>query len=139
MTHIVTRLCLRDTSCIEVCPVECMVLGEPEEEWPWLYIDPDTCIDCGACVPECPYEAIFPEEEDPVQFQAEPGIWINNTKELLPDGQPFSGEIDGNSAELKNVKQLTGGEQFDLTKDIMPNYDFFIVGPGYNAIDMGES
>ena len=48
MTHIITRLCLRDTACVEVCPVECMVLGHPEEQWPWLYIDPDTCIDCGA-------------------------------------------------------------------------------------------
>ena len=63
MTHIVTRLCLRDTACVEVCPVECMVLGHPEKEWPWLYIDPDTCIDCGACVPECPYEAIFPKKK----------------------------------------------------------------------------
>ena len=49
MTHIVTRLCLRDTACIEVCPVECMILGQPQDEWPWLYIDPETCIDCGAC------------------------------------------------------------------------------------------
>jgi ferredoxin len=116
-----------------------MVLGEPEEEWPWLYIDPDTCIDCGACVPECPYEAIFPEEEVPVEFQAEPGTWINNTKELLSDGQPFEGEIDGNLVKLKNAKQLAGGEQFDLTKDIMPNFDFYIDGPGYDAIEMGES
>ena len=69
MTHIVTRLCLRDTACVEVCPVECMVLGKPEEEWPWLYIDPDTCIDCGACVPECPYEAIFPEEDVPEEHE----------------------------------------------------------------------
>ncbi len=36
MTHIITRLCLRDTACVEVCPVECMVLGQPEAEWPWL-------------------------------------------------------------------------------------------------------
>ena len=42
MTHIVTRLCLRDTACVDVCPVECMILGKPEDEWPWLYIDPDT-------------------------------------------------------------------------------------------------
>ena len=69
MTHIVTRLCLRDTACVDVCPVECMVLGQPQEDWPWLYIDPDTCIDCGACIPECPYEAIFPEEEVPDQWR----------------------------------------------------------------------
>lgn len=139
MTYIVTRLCLRDTACIDVCPVECMVLGQPEEEWPWLYIDPDTCIDCGACVPECPYEAIFPEEEVPVEFVAQPGIFINDTKENMPEGQPFEGEIDGQPVKLKNAQRLEGGETFDLTKDIMPNYDFYIIGPGYDAIDMDES
>ena len=117
MTHIITRLCLRDTACVDVCPVECMILGQPEVEWPWLYIDPDTCIDCGACVPECPYEAIFPEEEVPYDYGAPPGVWINDLKELLPDGQ------------------LQGGEVLDLTEDIPPNYDFFSKGPGYDALD----
>ncbi len=42
--------------------------GKPEDQWPWFYIDPDTCIDCGACVPECPVEAIFPEEDVPQEF-----------------------------------------------------------------------
>jgi len=135
MTHIVTRLCLRDTACIEVCPVECMILGVPEQEWPWLYIDPDTCIDCGACVPECPYEAIFPEEEVPFDYVAGEGVWITNTKELLPDGQPFEGEIDGHEVKLLNAKQLAAGEEFDLTEDIPPNYDFFSEGPGYDALD----
>lgn len=135
MTHIITRLCLRDTACVEVCPVECMVLGQPEEEWPWLYIDPDTCIDCGACVPECPYEAIFPEEEVPVAYEAQPGQWVNNSKELMPDGQPFEGMIDGKPVKLLNAKQLEGGEILDLTEDIVPNYDFFSVGPGYDALN----
>ena len=94
MTHIITRLCLRDTACVEVCPVECMVLGQPEDKWPLLYIDPDTCIDCGACIPECPYEAIFPEEEVPYDFTAPAGVWIGGTKEELPDGTPFEGEIE---------------------------------------------
>jgi ferredoxin len=136
MTHIVTRLCLRDTACVEVCPVECMVLGHPEEEWPWLYIDPDTCIDCGACIPECPYEAIFPEEEVPFDYEVPAGVWITDTKANLPDGQPFEGEIDGHQVKLLNAKQLSGGEILDLTEDIMPNYDFFTEGPGYDALDM---
>jgi len=63
MTYIITSLCVRDRGCIDVCPVECMVPGQPINEWPWIYIDPDTCIDCGACVPECPFAAIFPEDE----------------------------------------------------------------------------
>jgi len=136
MTHIVTKLCLRDTACIDVCPVECMILGHPEEEWPWLYIDPDTCIDCGACVPECPYEAIFPEEEVPFDYAAQSGQWIANTKELLPEGQPFEGEVDGHEVKLLNAAQLEGGEILDLTEDITPNYDFFTEGPGYDAADM---
>jgi ferredoxin len=134
MTHIVTRLCLRDTACVEVCPVECMVLGKPEEQWPWLYIDPDTCIDCGACVPECPYEAIFPEEEVPFDYEARPGQWIVNTKELLPDGQTLADfEVDGHVVNVLNAKQLAGGEILDLTEDIPANYDFFSEGPGYDA------
>ena len=133
MTHIVTRLCLRDTACVEVCPVECMVLGFPEEEWPWLYIDPDTCIDCGACIPECPYEAIFPEEEVPFDFKGE--VWITNTKELLPDGAPFEGEVDGHFVKLLNAKKIDGSEELDLTEDIPPNYDYFSEGPGYEHMD----
>ena len=77
MTYIVTSLCLRDLGCIEVCPVECMVPGKPEEGWPWIYIDPDTCIDCGACVPECPFEAIFPEDEVPDPYTATGGEFIS--------------------------------------------------------------
>ena len=52
MTHVIFDLCIRDGACVEVCPVECIIPGQPEAEWPWYYIDPETCIDCGACVPE---------------------------------------------------------------------------------------
>lgn len=135
MTHIITRLCLRDTACADVCPVECMVLGQPEEEWPWLYIDPDTCIDCGACVPECPYEAIFPEDEVPSAYEAPAGVWINNTVALMPDGEAFEGDIDGNHVILLNAKQLQGGEILDLTEDIPAHAGFFTRGPGYSALD----
>ena len=135
MPHIVTQLCLRDTACVEVCPVECMVLGEPQETWPWLYIDPDTCIDCGACVPECPYLAIFPEEEVPYDYKAKANQWICNTKELLPDGVKLDNfEIEGHVVNVLNAKKLKGGEILDLTGDIMPNYDFFSAGPGYDAV-----
>ena len=73
MTHVITKLCLRDSGCQTVCPVECIVPGKPEAEWPLYYIDPDTCIDCGACVPECPFAAIFPEDEVPSAYQAKGG------------------------------------------------------------------
>ena len=45
---------VRDGACVDVCPVECIIGGQPEDEWPWFYIDPDTCIDCGLCEEACP-------------------------------------------------------------------------------------
>ena len=62
MTYIITEPCkdTKDRSCVDVCPVDCIYEG-PEQ----LYINPDECIDCGACEPECPVTAIFPEEDVP--------------------------------------------------------------------------
>ncbi|MHB8489904.1 MAG: 4Fe-4S dicluster domain-containing protein [Candidatus Dormibacteria bacterium] len=64
MTYIVTETCvdLKDKSCIEVCPVDC-IHESPEDRM--VYIDPDECIDCGACVDPCPVDAIFAEEDVP--------------------------------------------------------------------------
>ena len=60
MTHVVTDNCIRCkyTDCVEVCPVDCFYEGEN-----MLVINPDECIDCGVCVPECPAEAIFADHE----------------------------------------------------------------------------
>ena len=66
MTYIVTEACVdcKYTDCAAVCPVEAF------HELPdRLYINPETCIDCDACVPECPVEAIFSEAALPVEFQ----------------------------------------------------------------------
>lgn len=71
MTHIITGLCMRSGGCAKVCPVDCIVPGYPISEWPYFYIDPDTCIDCGVCIPACPYNAIWPEEEVPDTLQAD--------------------------------------------------------------------
>ena len=62
MPYIVTENCerCRFTECVEVCPVDCF-WGDKV----MLYIDPDTCIDCGACEPVCPVQAIYPLEEMP--------------------------------------------------------------------------
>lgn len=117
MTHIITSLCLRDSACVEVCPVECIVPGKPENEWPWYFIDPDTCIDCGACVPECPFEAIFTEAEVPSEYVMMDG------QELLPFDNP-------------KIQIANEGDVVDLTPDTQKNYDFFSKGPGYNALNM---
>ena len=58
-------------SCVEVCPVDCIVEFKGEDAGSWknqLYIDPEECINCGVCEPECPWEAIFPEDEVPEAF-----------------------------------------------------------------------
>ncbi len=69
MTYIIAEPCVdvKDKACVEVCPVDCIhpVDGEGESI---LYIDPDECIDCGACEPECPVEAIFAEEDLPEEW-----------------------------------------------------------------------
>ena len=65
MTYVVTELCVdcKYTDCAAVCPVEAF------HELPdRLYINADTCIDCDACVPECPVEAIFPDSAVPEQY-----------------------------------------------------------------------
>ncbi len=62
MTFVVTESCIKCkyTDCVEVCPVDCFHEGPN-----FLIIDPDECIDCTLCVPECPVEAIFDENDLP--------------------------------------------------------------------------
>ena len=73
MTYVIAEPCVntKDTACVEVCPVDCFhpTKDEPEfEAAKLLYIDPDECIDCGACEPECPVDAIFDEAELPEKW-----------------------------------------------------------------------
>ena len=107
MTHIITSLCIRDRGCIEVCPVECIVPGQPVAEWPWMYIDPDTCIDCGACVPECPYAAIFPEDEVPAAYTAKGGEYVSK---VGLTGHYEGTNHHGKAVVLETTKQLAAGE-----------------------------
>jgi len=133
MTYIITSLCLRDSSCVDVCPVECILPGKPIDEWPLYYIDPDTCIDCGACVPECPFEAIFPEDEVPAAYTAKGGEFISR----LGLTEHYEGpNKHGELVVLDCVRALKPGEVVDLTEDIQGNYDYFTEGPGYKALDM---
>jgi NAD-dependent dihydropyrimidine dehydrogenase PreA subunit len=57
-----------DKACVDVCPVDCIHFDEGVDRI--LYIDPDECIDCGACEPECPVQAIFTEDAVPEQWTA---------------------------------------------------------------------
>ncbi len=66
MTYVVTDNCIRckHTDCVEVCPVDCFHAGPN-----MLVIDPEECIDCSLCVPECPVDAIFDGEDVPEDQQ----------------------------------------------------------------------
>jgi NAD-dependent dihydropyrimidine dehydrogenase PreA subunit len=66
MTYTIALPCvdLKDKACIEECPVDCIYEGER-----MLYIQPDECVDCGACEPVCPVEAIFYEDDVPDEWK----------------------------------------------------------------------
>ncbi len=100
MTFVVTEECIKCkyTDCVEVCPVDCFHEGPN-----FLVIDPDECIDCTLCEPECPIEAIHPEDDVPedqlqfIQLNAELAkIWpvITEKKDPLPDADEWA-EVKG--------------------------------------------
>jgi NAD-dependent dihydropyrimidine dehydrogenase PreA subunit len=69
MAYVIAEPCIgvKDKACVAVCPVDCIHGTDADE---MLYIQPDECIDCGACVPECPVSAIFPADEVPSQWKS---------------------------------------------------------------------
>ncbi len=93
MTFVVTDVCIRCkyTDCVEVCPVDCFYEGEN-----MLVINPDECIDCGVCEPECPIEAIIPDSDARADkwvsinrdFSA---LWPNITRKIpaLPEAEEY--------------------------------------------------
>ena len=86
MTYIIGEACVdvKDISCQSVCPVDCI-----HEVDRMLVIDPEECIDCGACEPECPVEAILPEDAAPEDWQ--PYVKINY---LFPDKEAINKMVD---------------------------------------------
>ncbi len=100
MTFVVTENCIKCkyTDCVEVCPVDCFHEGPN-----FLVIDPDECIDCTLCEPECPAQAIFSEDDLPagqeqfLQLNAELAReWpiITSKKDSLPDAEEWDGKDD---------------------------------------------
>ena len=96
MTFVVTEACIRCkyTDCVDVCPVDAFREGPN-----FLVIDPDECIDCAVCVPECPVNAIYGEEDVPTDQQHMTALnaelsreWkpITKTKLALPDAEEWS-------------------------------------------------
>ena len=122
MTHVITSLCLRDNGCNDVCPVECISAGEPVEQWPTFYIDPGTCIDCGACVPECPFSAIFPADEVSSAYRASGGEYLN---QVGLSGSYEAANHHGEPVVLKTTRALAAGEVVDLTPSIQENAGYY--------------
>lgn len=88
MAYVITRLCVDclDMGCVEVCPVECIyeLSGPPTPARPnMLYIHPTDCINCGACEPECPWQAIFEDQEMPAGTDVD--VELNKLCESSPD------------------------------------------------------
>jgi ferredoxin len=85
MTHVVSDSCIRCkyTDCVDVCPVDCFREGPN-----MLVIDPDECIDCAVCIPECPVNAIYAEED-------------------LPAGQEKFIKINADLSKQSNWKSIT--------------------------------
>jgi ferredoxin len=72
MTYVIAEPCIgtKDRACVEVCPVDCIHPRAEEDQGElMLYINPDECIDCGACEPVCPVQAIFAEGDVPDQWK----------------------------------------------------------------------
>jgi ferredoxin len=95
MTHVVTESCIKCkyTDCVDVCPVDCFKEGPN-----MLVIDPDECIDCAVCIPECPVNAIYAYVDLPADQQAFVEInaelsqtcpTITDKKEPLPDAEEW--------------------------------------------------
>ena len=100
MTHVVTEACIRCryTDCVDVCPVDCFHVGPN-----FLVIDPDECIDCAVCVPECPVEAIYAEEDLPSNQQH----FIETNAELSQQWEVISRSV-GPLADAEEWKDKTG-------------------------------
>jgi NAD-dependent dihydropyrimidine dehydrogenase PreA subunit len=82
VTYVIAQPCIdvKDKSCIEECPVDCIYEGNR-----MLYIQPDECVDCGACEPVCPVEAIYYEDDVPGEWKEFPKI---NTEFFVEIGSP---------------------------------------------------
>jgi len=107
MTFVVTENCIRckHTDCVDVCPVDCFHEGPN-----FLVIDPEECIDCQLCVPECPVDAIYEEDDLPedqlnfIQLNADlASNWpvINTMKSAMVDAEKW----DGVAGKLKYLEK----------------------------------
>ena len=120
MTHVVAEPCLncKYTDCVTVCPVECFYEGEA-----MLFIHPEECIDCEACVPECPTEAIFYQDDLPKEWadylalnaEKAPKSPVITERKKTPLGPPIEGRRLGFGEDFVSYHSLEKmGTKFQL-------------------------
>ena len=117
MTYIIAEPCIdvKDTACVDVCPVDCIhpTKNETEEfeKEKKLYIDPEECIDCGACEPVCPVEAIFYEDDVKDEWAAYTKANADFFDELgSPGGASKVGKTDADPQWIKDLPPMNTEE-----------------------------
>lgn len=101
MTYVITSPCVdvKDLACVEECPVDCIYEGNR-----MLYIHPDECVDCGACEPVCPVEAIFYSDDIPDSDEQYYDINVQFFDTIgTPGGAARMGKIDGDHPSVSSL------------------------------------
>ncbi len=101
MTYVIAEPCVDvlDKACIEECPVDCIYEGDR-----MLYIQPDECVDCGACEPVCPVEAIFYEDDLPDKWRDYTQANVDFFDELgSPGGAARVGKTSNDPQFVRNL------------------------------------
>lgn len=100
MTYVIAYPCVdvKDKSCLEACPVECIYEGER-----MLYINPDECIDCGACEAVCPVQAIFYQDSLPSDWK-----WFEAASEEFFETNPESGKTHKDPEKINSLPKKGG-------------------------------
>ncbi|MCV7315034.1 ferredoxin family protein [Mycolicibacillus parakoreensis] len=108
MTYVIAEPCVdvKDKSCVEECPVDCIYEGNR-----MLYIHPDECVDCGACEPVCPVEAIAYEDDLPEEFEQYIGLNADFFEELgSPGGAAKVGMVEHDPPQIKDLPPQGGDD-----------------------------
>ncbi|NAZ81008.1 ferredoxin [Kineococcus sp. R8] len=107
MTYVIAQPCVdvKDKACIEECPVDCIYEGKRS-----LYIHPDECVDCGACEPVCPVEAIYYEDDVPEQWSVFTAANVEFFDTIgSPGGAAKLGEIDADHVAVSSLPPQAEG------------------------------
>ena len=115
MTYVIGEPCVDvlDRACVEECPVDCIYEGER-----MLYIHPDECVDCGACEPVCPVEAIYYEDDLPAKWQ----VYAGENARFFTEPLPARGEPLGSPSGAAKVGVVGADTPFITAVRVHDNF-----------------